>query len=120
MAIKDNLCRQLLQFKNMDVRIFTNTSIPLYINMFPGQLEHERVAENTIVVVKAECLAYFEGGSRPGGGSFSSPKRKGLEERTQLGDRERAKSDPPCIIPFERHFKNGLSVARLLTSGVDA
>lgn len=70
--------------------------------------------------IKAECLALFEGGSRPDGGSFSSPKRKGLEERDQLGDSERAKSDPPCIIPFERHFKNGLSAARLLTSGVDA
>lgn len=81
MAIKGNLCRQLFQFKNMDaVCVFTKTSVPSYINlcMFPEQL-HERVAENTVVAIKAECLAYFEGGTDPVEGP--SVRRKGKDSR---------------------------------------
>lgn len=72
---------------------------------------------------RAECETLRKGGSLAEGSSTWA-KRKGLGTRylkrdvRSQGWRPAPRSDPPCIIPFERHFKNGLSAARLLMSSL--
>jgi hypothetical protein len=76
------------------------------------------VTEHGRVDIKAECLALSPRvEASPGWRVLQRAEKERTRGKGPVG---REKSDPPCIIPFERHFKNGLSAARLLTSGVDA
>lgn len=73
--------------------------------MFPRHPTQERIAENIRVAIKAKSLALQ--GWKPTQWRVLQFAEK---ERTRGkgpvgGSRERAKSDPPCIIPFERHSK---------------